>query len=73
MLHPTELGDKWAPAIPENEKHLESIENGNKNLSDIRSFYIGGSAKHSGGNGQIISYSSYFQDTSGTLLSYSKT
>ena len=61
----SDLGDLWSPAIPDNDQHLQSIENENKNLSDIRSFYIGGSAQQSSTSPKALSYSSYFKDNSG--------
>ena len=44
VIFPTDLGSSWAPAVVESQAELDLIENGDKQLSQVASFFIGGTA-----------------------------
>ena len=64
-MFPTDLGPSWAPAVVETQAELDLIENGNKQLSQVASFYIGGTTNRS--HLSFVSLSQYKTGNSGNI------
>ena len=60
---PSDLGPSWAPAVAETSAELDVIKNGNSHLSDVTSFWMGGSTTEP--HQTIIKHNQYRTDTSG--------
>ena len=59
----TELGTAWAPATIDSDEELAAIRGGQKELNDIRNYFIGGSTNFE--SGRIIPISNFLQTGSG--------
>ena len=58
-----ELGEGWDLAFIDTEGELNFIREGNRGLTDIRSYWIGGYSDFD--SGSIIGYSNYYTSDSG--------
>ena len=58
-----ELGDGWGPAVLETEEELNFVRQADRNISNARSYWIGGSTNIC--CLREISYSHYIPDDSG--------
>ena len=67
----SELGNGWSPAIADTAEKLKQIEDGQRDLSDYKSFWIGGSTDAPGTAEDTIDYSQYQADESGKSQEYS--
>ena len=63
MYFLTDLGSSWAPVVVDSQAELDLIENGNKQLSEVATFYLGGSTDR--GHQEHIVLSQYKTDSSG--------
>ena len=54
----SELGEGWGPTILDSEGEMAFIKQGQRSLSDIRTYFIGGFSDFDPGT--IIDYSDYF-------------
>ena len=66
FLYSTDLGSSWAPAVAETSAELNVIRAGNSQLSDIKTFWVGGSTGQP--HGSVIQYEEYRTDDSGKYL-----
>ena len=65
FLFITELGTGWAPAVADTSVELNNIDRGQKQLSNDRSFWIGGSTNEPATDDIAMDYSKYVSGESG--------
>ena len=64
----SDLGYGWSPAMADSAEKLKQIEDGQRDLTDYKSFWIGGSSNAPGTARASIDYSQYLADRSGKPL-----